>query len=78
MVVTSETCPGPVSVAFDLVTYTPSTPLAQDCQIHYTVADDEGLSAAATVTVSVIAEIFADGFESGDATAWSACTPSCP
>ena len=76
--VTSETCPGPVSVAFDLVSYTPSTPLAQDCQIHYRVTDDEGMSATAKVTVSMITEIFTDGFETGDAAAWSACSPSCP
>jgi Bacterial Ig domain len=76
--VTSETCPGPVSVAFDLVSYTPSTKLRQDCQIHYTVTDDEGLSATAKVTVSMITEIFSDGFETGDASSWSSCDPSCP
>ncbi|HEX9732373.1 MAG TPA: Ig-like domain-containing protein [Thermoanaerobaculia bacterium] len=75
--VTSESCPGQVSVDLDLVTYTPSPPLLQPCQIHYTVADDEGLSDSAAVTVSVIAEIFVDGFESGNASAWSACDPSC-
>ncbi len=76
--VTSETCPGTVTVDFDLVTYTPSPALDQGCQIHYTVTDGEGLSASATVTVSMITEIFADGFESGDAMAWSAaCPPSC-
>jgi Bacterial Ig domain len=76
--VTSETCPGPVSVDFGLVSYTPSTPLGQNCLIHYTVTDDEGLSATAKVTVSMITEIFSDGFETGDAAAWSACDPSCP
>ena len=76
--VTGETCPGPVSVDFDLVTYTPSPPLLQGCQIHYTVTDEAGLSGSATVTVSVIAEIFVDGFESGDAAEWSSCDPSCP
>jgi hypothetical protein len=76
--VTSESCPGPVSVDFDLVTYTPSAPPILGCQIHYMVTDDEGLSGSAAVTVSIIAEIFVDGFESGDAAAWSSCDPSCP
>jgi len=77
LVVTSETCPGPVSVAFDLVSYTPSTQLRQDCQIHYRVTDDEGLSATAKVTVSMITEIFSDDFETGNASSWSSCDPSC-
>jgi hypothetical protein len=76
--ITSENCPGPVSVDFDLVTYTPSAPPILGCQIHYTVTDDEGLSDSAAVTVSIIAEIFVDGFESGDGAAWSSCDPSCP
>lgn len=76
--VTAETCPGTVSVDFDLVRYTPSSPLRQGCQIHYDVTDDEGLSSSATVAVSMITEVFEDGFESDDASAWSICEPSCP
>ena len=76
--VASETCPGTVSVDFDLVTCTPSTPLGQDCLIYSTVRDDEGLSDSALVTVSADIEIFIDDFESGDASAWSACSPSSP
>ena len=70
----SESCPGSVSVDFELLTLTPSAPLSSDCTISYSVTDEGGLSATAAVQVraaSAPAEIFSDDFESGGVSAWS-------
>ncbi len=74
VVVEIEGCPGQVTAGdFGLVTYEPaSVPDPVTCEIHYQ-ADDGTASSEAVVTVEVIPfqpEIFADGFESGDTSAW--------
>ncbi len=70
----SSTCPGQVTVGdFGIVTYEPvSVPDPVPCEIRYQADDGTALSEA-VVTVEVIPfqpEIFADGFESGDTSAW--------
>ena len=77
VVATGWTCPGTVTVDFELLTFTPSEPLRQDCEIAYAVTDEGGLGATATVAVTFPRSIFADDFESGDVSAWSECEPTC-
>ena len=78
--VVGGTCPGSVTVDFDTLVFTPSEPLAADCTLTYRAAYKPGgtpvYSNNATVTVTALEPtdlIFADGFESGGVTAWSAC-----
>lgn len=68
---TGWTCLGSVTVDFELLTFTPSEPVRQDCEIYYSVADEDGAQSAATVAMTFPSEIFSDGFESGDTSAWS-------
>ena len=71
--VTDHDCTGSVSVdSFQLVELT--TPLSGDCNIAYQITDEEGLTATANVAVTLVAEIFSDGFSSGDTAAWSTTT----
>ncbi len=73
------TCHGTVQESLGLVTLSPDPPAAEDCTISYRVTDERGgLSDLAVVEVQAVAELFADGFESGDVSAWSACEPPCP
>ena len=75
--VVSETCPGAVTASSGgLLSYTP-TPVSDpgiDCQVTYRIADGSGATDTAVVAVAVKAVpplIFADGFESGNTSAWS-------
>ena len=76
--VVSETCPGTVAVGSSgLLAYTPTrlTSGGITCQITYRIADGSGDTDTAVVTVSVTPaspQIFADDFESGNTSAWSA------
>lgn len=78
------TCVGDMDVEFDAVVFTPSVPLTTGCQIKYLVFDNrpgsqfnldflvESARGIVFVTPSVLPpEIFSDGFESGDISAWS-------
>ena len=73
----SENCPGTVATdSGGLLTYAPTrvSEPGLDCSITYRIADGAGDTDTAVVTVSVRAVpplIFADGFESGDISAWS-------
>ena len=82
VIVVTETCPGAVTVDdFELVHFTPSTPLTSDCTITYDARDSNGAKNRATVTVSAVSlppGIFDDDFETGDASRWTSCVPSCP
>lgn len=72
---------GTVTLILDVVQLTPpSTGLAASCTILYRVADESGnVSSTTTVTVNNSFDpIFADGFESGDTSAWSAVCNICP
>jgi len=73
------TCHGTVEESLGLVTLSPDPPVAEDCIVRYRVTDERGgLSDTAAVEVRAIVQIFADGFESGNASTWSACEPPCP
>ena len=74
--VTSESCLGSVSVVGEFVRLTP-VPISggdqEQCTISYEITDGEA-NASSTVAVTVnrfIVEIFSDGFESGDTSAWA-------
>ncbi len=74
VLVQSWTCPGEVTVgSFGVVTYEPaSVSDLLPCEIRYQAGDGTA-SSEAVVTVEVIPfqpEIFSDGFESGDTSAW--------
>lgn len=67
----STTCTGTVSESLGLVTMTPTVAGPEDCSVSYRVRDERGsLSTTATVSISIAAAIFADGFESGDTSRW--------
>ena len=79
--ITSHTCGAPpalgspsVDVADQTLVFEPFPDVAPaSCEITYSVSDGS-LSAQATVTVSVSDvpdDLFADGFESGDTSAWA-------
>ena len=73
--VTGGTCltAGTATVDFELVRFAPDGTLEADCTLAYTVTDEGGLAAQATVEVTATAPaglIFFDGFESGDTSAW--------
>ena len=82
VIVVTETCPGAVTVDdFELVHFTPSTPLTSDCTITYDARDSTGAKNRATVTISAVSSppgIFDDDFETGDGSRWTSCTPTCP
>ena len=73
--VMGESCTGSVSVVADLVRLVP-VPISgnqEQCTISYQITDGEA-NASSTVTVTVnlfVVEIFSDGFESGDTSAWT-------
>lgn len=67
----STTCSGSLSEDFGLVTLQPPTPVSEECTISYTIADERGGSASATVQVHFSGLLFMDSFESGDTSAWS-------
>ena len=78
--VVSETCPGTVAESGGLLAYTPTrlTNSGITCQITYRISDGDGGTDTAVLTVSVIPAlplIFADGFDSGNISAWSASDP---
>jgi hypothetical protein len=75
---TGGTCQGTRTVELGLVRYEPNPPLAADCTITYEVRDEAGDVATATLRVTRQTGIFTDDFESGNASAWSSCEPSCP
>ena len=75
---TGGTCKGAPTVELGLVSYEPNPPLAADCTITYEVRDESGDVATATLHVRFLADIFSDDFETGNASAWSACAASCP
>ena len=68
-------CRGQVALLPDgALSYLPIVGQAETCAIVYRVSDPAGAFAQAGVTVTVTIltpEIFADGFESGDTSAWS-------
>jgi hypothetical protein len=78
--VTGWSCPGTVSQSLGLVTLTPIPPEPTNCTITYRASDERGASDTAVIELHelFLPEIFADGFESGDAAAWSSCEPACP
>lgn len=83
VIVVTETCPGAVTVdEFELVHFTPSSPLTSGCTITYDARDITGATNRATVTVSAASppnpDVFADDFETGNASRWTSCTPVCP
>ena len=67
----STTCPGVVSLDFDLMTLTITGAMPESCTIAYRITDERGSFANAVVTVSDNTEIFSDSFESGDASRWT-------
>ena len=75
--VLNEDCPGTVITdPAGLLLYTPTTVQGpeQTCSISYSIADGAGGVASAVANITVIAvppEIFADGFETGDVSAWA-------
>ncbi|MEM8962985.1 MAG: Ig-like domain-containing protein [Acidobacteriota bacterium] len=73
------TCPGTATLDQGLLTWTPPG-YQPSCTFTYRVFDEDGLSAAAVVTVSTPpTTVFYDNFESGDTTSWVFCTTSaCP
>jgi len=75
-----DNCPGDPTVdGYQLVTFTPDPVVNATCYIHYTVTDESGNSANGTITVTGDPSlIFRDGLESGDASRWSECYPTCP
>jgi len=75
-----KNCAGTASVDDDgLVTFKPSGTINATCFISYTVSDESGGSASATITITGDASvIFRDTFETGDKSRWAAtCPPSC-
>ena len=69
--VTGHHCEGVVSVgSFEVVTYVPSSN-PKDCTINYRAVNEDGEHSTAQVTVDLIFEIFADGFETGNTGRWS-------
>lgn len=77
--VTGGTCQGTTTVEQGLVSFAPNPPLTADCTITYEARDESGNVATATLRVGRLqTAIFADGFEAGNASAWSECAPSCP
>ncbi len=71
---------GTATVDFELVHFAPDNTLDADCTLDYTVTDEGGLSAQATVNVSAETPeglIYFDGFETGDTSAWSPCDSGC-
>ena len=67
----STTCNGTVAADLGLVTMTPTVPGVENCTISYRARDERGLtSATATVSITISAAIFADGFETGDSSRW--------
>lgn len=69
--VTGHDCEGVVSVgSFEVVTYVPSSN-PKDCTINYRAVNEDGEHSTSQVTVDLIFEIFADGFETGDTGRWS-------
>ena len=78
ILVTDHGCPGVATVELDLLRYDPGVRLMEDCEIKYQVRDEAGLaSAPATVLIQAAPldglDIFNDGFETGNASAWSLC-----
>jgi len=74
--VLGEDCPGTVAAdSEETLTYQPSSVSGLvTCSVSYRVADGEGgtANAVASITVEPFEPlIFADGFESGDLSAWS-------
>ena len=79
LTVLSNSCPNAtVQVVADSLRLVPTADLLQNCQIHYRATNEEGESDDATVLVRQRTRIFSDGFESGDASAWTDCDPPCP
>ena len=77
--IVSEDCPGAVEVAQNgYLVYTPTAiapATEQNCAIHYRITDETGANATALASITVVTippVIFMDGFESGDASAWTA------
>ncbi len=68
--VLSTTCGGMVSEDFGLVSLEPSAPTSEECTIAYQIADTQGASAVATISVRDTGLLFKDDFESGDTSAW--------
>ena len=68
--IVSSTCPGSTTTDGDLIVLTLATVLTSTCQITYSI--DNGVTTAATATVSVLpgAPFFQDSFESGNLSSW--------
>jgi len=65
------------SVENDLLIYEPIVPLAgTTCSMSYRAVPEIGTRSAVTTVVFEVAALFEDGFESGSASAWSACDGS--
>ena len=77
--VVSDTCPGTVTVDFDLLRFDPQGSLASGCAITYEVRDERGATDRGTAQVNLLPGfIFGDSFESGSLSQWEGCVPSCP
>lgn len=71
LAVTATTCSGTVTVSQGLVLVNRPAAFTQDCTIAYKVTDQGGLSDSSTATIRFPADIFSDGFELGNTTAWT-------
>ena len=70
------TCQGTVSVIQGLIRFEPASTRPAACTICYSITDENGESAAASVTITAGAlAIFADGFETRDTSKWSETVP---
>ena len=70
----AETCLGTVTTEDDLFLYQPLVGQAETCTITYKAGDGTATTnGSISLTVTVLTtEIFADSFESGNTTAWTA------
>jgi hypothetical protein len=66
---------GTVEVLGGVATYRADPGPVVPCGFSYRASDEEGLTSDAAVAVTVPPTLFADGFESGDLSAWSAFVP---
>lgn len=70
------TCQGTITVIQGLIRFEPSSTRPAACTICYSITDENGESAAASVTITAGAlALFADGFESRDTSEWSETVP---
>lgn len=69
--VTSSTCPGSVTVDFEMIQFDPEPRIYADCRIVYSVQDDLGQSDSSRVFITMPTHIFSDGFEIGSTSNWS-------